>query len=89
MAVCRSSTGLHLGRLVRDVVVEHEMDVASSHRPVDAAQEGQKLPGAVAGHAVADNYAGLHIERREQRGRAVALLWLPPVVQEFFDLMRV
>lgn len=51
---------LHLGRLVGGVVVEHDMNVARPEdRAVDAAQERQKLPGSVAGHAVADNHARL------------------------------
>jgi len=32
-----------------------------------------------------DDHAGFDIERCEQRGRAVALLWLPPVMQEPSD----
>ena len=67
--------GLHLGGLVGSVVVEHEMDVSwFEDRAIDAPQECQKLLRPVAGHAVADDHAGLHIERGEERGRAVALV---------------
>lgn len=67
--------GLHLGRLVGGVVVEHEMDVAGLlHRPVDTAEETQELPGAVARHAFSDDQARLHVQRGEERGGAVALV---------------
>jgi hypothetical protein len=44
------------------------------HGAVDAAQEGQELPGPVPRHAVADDQARFDIERGEQRGGAMALL---------------
>src|SRR6056297_1512702 len=59
----------HLGRLVGGVVVENQMDVARFlHGPVDPAEEGQELSGAVAGHAVADDQARFDVQRGEERG---------------------
>ena len=67
--------GRHLWCLVGGVVVEHQAHFARLwHHPVDAAQEPQELLGAVAGQASADDHAGLYIERREQRRRAMALV---------------
>jgi len=43
----------------------------------------------VARQAFADDLAGFDVEGGEQRGRAVSLLWLPPVVQEFSDPISV
>ena len=75
---------LHLGRLVGGVIVQNQMHIAARrHGLGDLAQEFQEAIGAMAGHAIADDLAGFHIQCREQRGRAMALLWLPPVVQEF------
>ena len=66
---------LHLGRLVRPVVVEHEVDVeVLLHAPVDPLQEADELLGTVARLALADDEAALHVERGEQRRRAVALV---------------
>ena len=71
--------GLDLGCLVGGVVVEHRMDLASHWRGlVDTAQEFQELPGSVAGHAIADDRARLHIKGGEQRGRAVAFVIMGP-----------
>lgn len=39
----------------------------------DLAQEFQELLGAVAGHAIADDLTRFHMERSEQRGRAMGL----------------
>ena len=39
----------------------------------DLAQEFQELLGTMAGHAIADDLARFHVQRGEQRGRAVAL----------------
>jgi len=39
---------------------------------VEGGPNGQELPGAVARHAVTDEETGLHVERGEARGRAVA-----------------
>ena len=57
------------------VVIEHQVDVAwPQDGAVDAAQELQELPGAMAGQALADDHAGFDIERGEQRGGAMALV---------------
>ena len=67
--------GLHLGRLVRSVVIEHEMDVEwRSHAAVDPTQEADELLRAMPGLALADYAAGARIEGGEQRGRAVPLV---------------
>jgi len=67
--------GLHLGRLVGRVVVENQMDVARFlHGPVDATQETQELPGAVAWHAFPDDQARFDVQRGEERGGAMALV---------------
>ncbi len=67
--------GLHIGRFVGCVVVEHQMDIAPRwHGLVDVPEEFQELLCAVTRHAVADDLARLHIECCEQRGRAVALV---------------
>jgi hypothetical protein len=67
--------GHNLGRLVGRVVVEHDVDVARFlHRPVDPAQEAQELPGAVTRHAFPDDQARLHVECREKRSGAMALV---------------
>ena len=77
-----------LGRLVGGLVVEHQMHVARlDDGPVDAAQKTEEFLGPplvvcrqttagqwVAWQAFADDHAGLHFERCEQRGRAVALM---------------
>jgi len=65
----------HLGPLVGGVVVENYMDVARFlHGPIDPAEEGQEVPGAVAEHAVAGDQARLDVQRGEQRGGAMALV---------------
>lgn len=67
--------GFHLGRLVSGVVVENQVDVARFlHGPVDTAEEGQELPGAVAWHAFPDDQARLHVQRGEECSGAVALV---------------
>lgn len=67
--------GLHLGRLVGRVVVEHEMDVTwFADDAVNAAQEGQKLPCPMTRHAITDDQTGFDIKRGEQGSRAVALV---------------
>jgi len=46
---------LHLGRFMRAVVVEHEMDIeVPLHAPIDAFQEADKLFRPVPGMALAD-----------------------------------
>ena len=79
----------HLGRLVGGVqrensppdcflirfTVEHQMHVTTrGHGLVDLPQKFQELLGAMAGHAIADDLARFHIQRGEQRGRAVPLI---------------
>ena len=67
--------GLHLGRLVRPVVVEHEVDVeVLLHAPVDPLQEADELFRTMARLALADDDAALQIERSKQRRRAMALV---------------
>lgn len=67
--------GLHLGRLVGGVVVEHELDVTRfADGAVNPAQEGQKLPCPVTRHAITDDQTGFDIKRGEQGGRAVAFV---------------
>jgi hypothetical protein len=71
----RDEPSLHLGRLVRTVVVEDEMHVeVLFHAPVDALQEADELGRAMSRQALADHFAALHVERGEQRRRAVALV---------------
>ena len=51
---------LYLGRLVRSVVVEHEMDAeVLLHAPVDPPQEADELLGTVTRLAFADDEAAL------------------------------
>ena len=72
---CLASQRLHLGRLVRPVVVEHEVDVeVLLHAPVDALQEADELLRPMPRLALADDEAALHVERSEQRRGAVALV---------------
>ena len=67
--------GLHLGRLVGGVVVEHQMHIAPrGHSLVDLSQEAQELLGTMARHAFADDRARFHVQRGEQCGRAMALV---------------
>src|SRR5215510_14333789 len=66
---------LYSGRLVRPVVVEHEVDIEMLlHAPVDALEELDELLCTVPRMALADDQAGLHIERSKQRRGAVALV---------------
>src|SRR3954471_12909951 len=65
----------HLGRLVRPVIVEHQMNVeVLLYAPVDPLQETDELLRPMARLALADNEATLDVERSEQRRRAVALV---------------
>ena len=64
--------GAHFGMLVDGVVVEDRVDELSpAPRPLSGSESGGFLV-AVARHALADDGAVEDIERREQRGRAVA-----------------
>ena len=61
--------------LWRAAVVHDEVDVeVGRHVALDRVEELAELLRAVAGHAFADDRSGLHVERGEQRGRAVPLV---------------
>lgn len=63
---------LYLGVLVGGAVVDHGVDqLARGHLALDRVEEADELLVAVALHAPADHGAVEHVERREQRGRAV------------------
>ena len=65
----------HLGLLVGAVVVEHDVDqLAGRHRALEGIEEAQELLMPVPLHAAADDAAVEHVQRREQRGGAVALV---------------
>ena len=60
---------------VRAVVVHDEVDIeARRHVALDLVEKLAELDRAMAGHAFADDGSGLHVERCEQRGRAVPLV---------------
>ena len=66
---------LDLGMLVGGVVVDDQVDVEPLRRlAVEPAQETEELLVPVPLHALADDRAVEHVERREQRRRAVALV---------------
>lgn len=59
------------------MIGKNEVDVSRlAGGVIDAAEQCQEIFGSVPGHAVADDYVRLHVERGEQRGCAVA-----PVVE--------
>src|SRR5262245_6014179 len=59
--------------LVRGVVVHDEMDVETVRdRGLDLVEELAELCGTMTGIAFADDLARRNVERREERGRAVA-----------------
>ena len=63
------------GRLVRAVVVHHEVDVQPGwHVGLDGAQELQELAAAMPTMEVPDDGAGGNVQRCKQRRRAVALV---------------
>ncbi len=65
----------HLGVLVGGVVVQDHVDqLARGHLALDGVEEADEFLVAVALHAAPDHAAREHVERREQRGRAVALV---------------
>ena len=67
--------GQDLRVLVGAVVVEDGVDqLAGRDRRLDRVQEAEELLVAVALHAAAQHRAVEHVERGEQRGRAVALV---------------
>src|ERR1700682_3229279 len=70
--------GLHFLGLVGLVIVADRMHVeVLGYGPVDLFQEADELLGAVTRQALADDLAGLHIECRQQRRRAIAFVVLP------------
>jgi hypothetical protein len=70
---CRASH--HLRVLVGGVVVEDEVnDLADRHLGLDGIEEADELLMPVALHAAADHHAFQDVQRREQRGGAVALV---------------
>ena len=61
--------------LVAAGIVDDEMDVEiGRHVALDGVEEAAELPGAMAGEALADDLADLHVERGEQRERAMPLV---------------
>ena len=65
----------HLRVLVGGVVVEEHVDAfARGHLTLDRVEEADELLMAVALHVAADHGAIEHVERGEQRRRAVALV---------------
>ena len=72
---CRAEPGQDLRVLVGAVVVEDGVDqLAGRHRRLDGVEEAQELLVAVPLHAAAQHRAVEHVQRGEQRGRAVALV---------------
>ena len=66
---------LDLSVLVGGVVVDDQMDVELFRRlAVELAQETEEFLMPVALHALTDDRAVEHVQRREQRGRAVAFV---------------
>lgn len=71
----RFDPGPDVGVLVRGIVVRDHVHVQpGGHRPVDGPQEPEVLVMPVPVHAFADHASDGHVERGEQRGRAVALV---------------
>ena len=77
---------LDLGMLVRGVVVDDQVQIQRFWRlPVELAQETEEFLMPVAFLALADDRAVEHIQRREQRGRAIALeSWVMVPARPFF-----
>jgi hypothetical protein len=66
---------LHGGRLVRPVVVQHDVDLDTGSPldlGVDLVEELEELPLPVPPVALADHRPGGHIQRGERRGRPIA-----------------
>lgn len=77
--------GAHLGMLVRAVVVTDQMHVELRRNVlVDVAQEAEKLLVPIPTLALREDFAIGHIERGEQRRRAVALV----VVSDAFEVAQ-
>ena len=67
--------GPDFGVLVGGVVVHHGLDqLARGHLALDGVEEADEFLMTVALHAAADHCAVQHVERREQRRGAVALV---------------
>ena len=65
----------HLRVLVGGVVVEDDMnDLSDRHLGLDGVEEADELLMPVALHAAPDHGTFQHVERREQRGGAIALV---------------
>src|SRR4029434_9420377 len=65
--------GAHGGRLVRSVVVYHQMNVEfGGNGAIDGAKEFQKLRAAMAPMQLTDDLPGGDIERGEQGGGSMA-----------------
>lgn len=75
-----SEPGFDLGVLVHGIVVESLVDrLASRHLALDDFEEADELPMLAALHVAADDGAVEHIERREERCRAVPLVVFGPL----------
>src|SRR5260370_36950547 len=67
----------HLGMLVSSIVVDNDMDrFLLGHRSVDNAKEADELLMAMMLHTLADDLALKHVERGEQSGDAVTLVFV-------------
>ena len=67
--------GADLVLLVRRVIVEDHVDgLVRGHLALDAVEEADELLMAVALHVLPDDRSIQNVERREQRGRAVAFV---------------
>ena len=67
--------GLHLGRLVGGVVVEHQMNVTRFlHGQIDVAQKAEELLCAVTWQAFPDDQPRFDFQRCEKRGGSMALV---------------
>jgi hypothetical protein len=65
---------LHLGRAVSAIIIHHQVQGHLARElMVDATQEPQKLLVPVTRMAVADDFAGEHIECRKQSRRPMSL----------------
>jgi len=75
-----------IGVFVGAIVVQDRMDgLVVRNLALDLVEKTEEFLMAVTGGIVADNGAGQHIERGKEGRSAMALLWLPPVMQELSD----